>query len=74
MRVTNHPVVVALCNKLGRPLVSTSANLTGQPPATTTEEAKAVFADSVFYIDGEVGGASKPSTIRDGDTAEVIRA
>jgi len=72
VRVTNHPVVVELCNKLGKPLVSTSANLTGQPPATTTEEAKAVFA--VFYVEGEVGGATKPSTIRDGDTAEVIRA
>lgn len=74
VRVTNHPVVVELCNKLGKPIVSTSANLTGQPPAITTEEAKAVFADSVFYVEGEVGGATKPSTIRDGDTAEVIRA
>lgn len=74
VRVTNHPVVVALCNKLNKPLVSTSANLTGQAPAKTIEEAKAVFADSVVYIDGEVGGADKPSTIRDGDTAEVIRA
>ncbi|MEC8373881.1 MAG: Sua5/YciO/YrdC/YwlC family protein [Pseudomonadota bacterium] len=74
VRVTNHPVVVELCNKLGKPLVSTSANLTGQPPAITIDEAKAVFADSVVYVDGEVGGATKPSTIRDGDTAEVIRA
>ncbi len=74
VRVTNHPVVVALCNKLNKPLVSTSANLTGQAPAKTIEDAKAVFADSVVYVDGEVGGADKPSTIRDGDTAEVIRA
>ena len=66
--------MVELCNKLGKPLVSTSANLTGQPPAITIDEAKAVFADSVVYVDGEVGGATKPSTIRDGDTAEVIRA
>lgn len=74
VRVTNHPVVVALCNKLNKPLVSTSANLTGQAPAKTIEEAKTVFADSVIYVDGEVAGADKPSTIRDGDTAEVIRA
>ena len=66
--------MVALCKKLNKPLVSTSANLTGQAPAKTIEEAKAVFADSVVYVDGEVGGADKPSTIRDGDTAEVIRA
>ena len=74
VRVTNHPVVVALCNKLGKPIVSTSANLSGQPPATTIAQAKAVFGNSVVYVDGEVGGADKPSTIRDGDTAEVIRA
>lgn len=74
VRVTDHPVVVDLCNKLGKPLVSTSANVTGQPPAITIEQAKAVFADSVVYVHGDVGGASKPSMIRDGDTAEVIRA
>ncbi|MCB4437297.1 Sua5/YciO/YrdC/YwlC family protein [Alteromonas sp. McT4-15] len=73
VRVTNHPVVVALCTKLGKPLVSTSANLTGQSPAITLEQAKAVFAESVTYVEGEVGGATKPSVIRDGDTAEVIR-
>lgn len=74
VRVTNHPVVVALCNKLGKPLVSTSANLTGQAPTKTINEAKAVFADSVMYVEGEVGNATKPSVIRDGDSAEVIRA
>jgi L-threonylcarbamoyladenylate synthase len=74
VRVTNHPVVVELCNKLGKPLVSTSANLTGHPPTKTINEAKAVFADSVTYVEGEVGNATKPSVIRDGDSAEVIRA
>ncbi|BFT32120.1 L-threonylcarbamoyladenylate synthase type 1 TsaC [Alteromonas sp. D210916BOD_24] len=74
VRVTNHPVVIELCNRLQKPIVSTSANLTGQLPATTLQEAKAVFGDSVVYVEGEVGGASKPSVIRDGDTAEVIRA
>ncbi len=74
VRVTNHPVVIDLCNRLKKPIVSTSANLTGQPPATTLEEAKAVFGNSVDYVEGSVGGASKPSVIRDGDTLEVIRA
>ena len=31
VRVTDHPLVVALCLAFGKPLVSTSANLTGQP-------------------------------------------
>ncbi|CAD5245986.1 L-threonylcarbamoyladenylate synthase type 1 TsaC [Alteromonas sp. KS69] len=74
VRVSNHPVVKALCEKLEKPLVSTSANLTGQQPAITQQDAINIFGDSVFYIDGEVGGHAKPSTIRDGDTGEIIRS
>ncbi|NDV90904.1 L-threonylcarbamoyladenylate synthase type 1 TsaC [Alteromonas sp. 345S023] len=74
VRVSNHPTVKALCEKVGKPVVSTSANVTGQPPALSIEEAKTVFADSVTYVNGQVGQYSKPSTIRDGDSGEVIRA
>ena len=74
VRVSNHPVVKALCNALGKPIVSTSANLAGEPPTKTLAEAKRVFGDSVVYIDGEVGDNDKPSTILDGDTGEIIRA
>lgn len=31
VRVTDHPLVVELCRAFGKPLVSTSANLTGLP-------------------------------------------
>jgi L-threonylcarbamoyladenylate synthase len=74
VRVTNHPVAKALCEKLGRPIVSTSANLAGQPPTRSIDEAKTVFADSAVYVEGDIGGVDKPSIIRDGDTGEVIRA
>lgn len=74
VRVTNHAVVTGLCNKLGKPIVSTSANLAGQPPARSIEEARDIFGNSVTYVDGEVGGNDKPSTIRDGDTGEIIRS
>lgn len=74
VRVSNHPVVKALCEKLGKPLVSTSANFSGEPPAMTLDEAKAMFGDSVVYVEGDVGGYAKPSSIRDGDTSEIIRA
>jgi len=43
VRVTDHPLVVALCMAFGKPLVSTSANLTGLPPCRTTEEVLAQF-------------------------------
>ncbi len=73
VRVTTHPVVKALCEKLGKPLVSTSANPSGEEPARTQDEARAYFADSVIYIDGGVGGLDRPSTIRDCDSGRVIR-
>lgn len=73
VRVTAHPVVVALCQTLGKPLVSTSANPSGMPPALTTEEAKQYFGDDVVYATGEVTNPGKPSTIRDCETGQVIR-
>lgn len=74
VRVTNHPVVVALCKKLGKPLVSTSANLSGQPPARDQQQAREYFSDNVHYIDGVVGSQAQPSTIKHGETGQIIRA
>ena len=73
VRVTNHPVVKALCERLGKPLISTSANPSGASPAQNQQEARAFFADTVIYIDGETGAKTRPSTIRDCDTGKIIR-
>ncbi|MGH7196828.1 MAG: L-threonylcarbamoyladenylate synthase [Candidatus Saccharimonadales bacterium] len=45
------------------PLIAPSANLEGEPPATTIEQAKAYFGDAVdFYVDyGEL--KNEPSTL-----------
>src|SRR4030067_1807882 len=34
IRVTSHPIAKKICQKFGGPIVSTSANLTKQPPIT----------------------------------------
>ncbi|MCU7553643.1 Sua5/YciO/YrdC/YwlC family protein [Alteromonas sp. ASW11-19] len=73
VRVSAHPVVCELCHKFGKPLVSTSANLSGQPPAMSVAAARSVFGDSVYYVEGALGGRNKPSVIRDGRTGAVIR-
>lgn len=73
VRVTNHPVVIDLCHRIGKPLVSTSANLTGQEPARTSEQAKRYFGESVIYVEGEVGSQAKPSQIKDCDTLDILR-
>lgn len=46
------------------PLTTSSANLTGQPPAKTIAEAQAYFGDKVdFYVDGGEISANLPSTV-----------
>ena len=43
IRVPNHPVVRALADTLGRPIAATSANRSGEPPATTCVSAIAAL-------------------------------
>lgn len=61
-RLPDKPDLIELIKQAG-PLVSTSANLSGAPPATTIEEAREYFGDAVdFYLDGgQLSGA--PSTL-----------
>lgn len=74
VRVTSHPVVKQLCQDFGKPLVSTSANLTGQDPVLTLDEAKHAFGDKVAaYVEGALGGNTKPSQIKDAFTGKLFR-
>lgn len=46
------------------PLATSSANVAGQPPATTIEEARQTFGDLVdFYVDGGDLSGRLPSTV-----------
>ncbi|WP_348666391.1 Sua5/YciO/YrdC/YwlC family protein [Arsenophonus symbiont of Ornithomya chloropus] len=65
VRITNFPLIKDLCCVYGKPLISTSANLHGEPPCRTTEEVISQFNDKVFILDGVVGGYKNPSEIRD---------
>lgn len=64
LRMPGHPRVLELLERTG-PMAVTSANLTGEPPATRLEEAVASFGDSVLYVDGGPTPGSTPSTILD---------
>ncbi|MGQ4277338.1 L-threonylcarbamoyladenylate synthase [Pseudidiomarina sp. E22-M8] len=75
VRVTAHEPTRQLCKALGSAIVSTSANLSGEPSLTTATEVRNAFADQLGWImDAEVGGASSPSKIIDPFTQEVVRA
>ena len=52
-RIPNHPVPLALIKGLGKPIVGTSANLSGQPSALTAIEVQAQIGDKIdMVIDG----------------------
>lgn len=75
LRVSDHPLVVALCEAFGGPVVSTSANRAGEPPAMSAQQVRAVFGDELdAVLDGPLGGLARPSTIRDLVTGRVLRS
>lgn len=74
VRVTQHFLCQNLCQQFGGFIVSTSANVAGQPPALTFEEAYQYFKDDISYFQGHIGQNSEPSRIIDAITGQTIRA
>lgn len=74
VRVTDHPLASALCQAVGHPLVSTSANRGGQEPARTADAVESMLGLELDGIlDGPIGVLSGPTEIRDAQTGRVIR-
>ncbi|MCD9007007.1 Sua5/YciO/YrdC/YwlC family protein [Luteimonas sp. XNQY3] len=75
VRVSAHADVVALCAAFGGALVSTSANLGGEPSVADREALDTrLLARIDGVLDGDTGGRAGPSTIRDALTGDVLRA
>jgi len=65
LRVPNHPIALALLEETG-PLAVSSANLTGEPAATTCQQAAGYLGKSVaVYLDAGVSPMGEASTILD---------
>lgn len=74
VRVTNHPLVQALCERIGGPIVSTSANPQGKISARTRFEVRRFFSKGIdYYAPGEVLGYTNPSQIRDLISDKLLR-
>ncbi|MEI6893263.1 MAG: Sua5/YciO/YrdC/YwlC family protein [Colwellia sp.] len=74
VRITSQPDVVALCQLTTKPIVSTSANLSGQAPAKTWQTLDTVLAAQVDYIiKGDTLGYISTSKIINGLTESVVR-
>jgi len=73
VRITNHPVAAKLCDQLGEPVISTSANLTGEPaPQSLGKLSPAILKQLDLILDGS-DGSGQPSQIRDLESSEVFR-
>lgn len=75
LRVTAHAPSAALCRAFGGPIVSTSANRHGEPPARSAADIRAIFGDEPDgVLDAPLGGLDKPTPITDAVTGAIIRA
>ena len=76
VRMPLHPVAIELLEATG-PLAVSSANVSGQPPALTAQDARDQLGDSVaVYLDGGPAVTGVASTIVDvtGEVPKVLRA
>ncbi|AWL30297.1 tRNA threonylcarbamoyladenosine biosynthesis protein RimN [Acinetobacter defluvii] len=73
VRVTTHPLCIALCNAFDGFIVSTSANPAGLEPARSLQDVSRYFASQLNYLNGDLGLSQQPSRILDAVTGEVIR-
>ncbi len=75
IRIPSDPAIIALLEQTG-PLITTSANHTGEPPANTMQSAQKYYGDAVdFYVDGGDMSSRQASTVIRivDDAVEVLR-
>jgi L-threonylcarbamoyladenylate synthase len=65
IRMPDHKIALALIKAVGTPLVATSANISGMPPARSAEEAKKQLKNVDLLIDGEKSRLKTASTVVD---------
>ncbi len=73
VRVSAHPIVRQLCKAFGKPITSTSANLSGLPPCRSLEALQAQFGNQLPILPGAVGPQLNPCEIRDALTNRCLR-
>lgn len=74
VRVPSCRPCLALLEALGEPIIATSANISGMPPATTAADAFAALGDrvdAVLAADPDVGGGA-PSTVAEVQEDRII--
>ena len=74
IRLNNDLFIKNICNLLGLPIVSTSANLHGEQPCKTAKEVQKIMGSQLDYIVfKETGPFNNPSAIVDLSSGKTIR-
>jgi L-threonylcarbamoyladenylate synthase len=76
VRVSAHPVVQKLCSEFGKPIISTSANLSGLEACVNSTQVKQMFVGNPLLkttIEAEVSGLDNPSQIHNAITGQRLR-
>lgn len=64
VRISSHPIAAELVRRVGKPITATSANISGQPPASTAEAVLAIFGSALgCIVDGGQTVAGLCSTV-----------
>lgn len=75
IRLTTHPLLATITTQLDQAIISTSANISGQPPATTAQEVSDYFKAQLPYIyPQQQQNQIRPSQIIDLVSGVVLRA
>ena len=74
IRISDHPVINRICDKLQSPIISTSANISGDKNIKDQKVFISEFQNKVDYlIEGNIGNYCNPSIIINMITNESIR-
>ncbi|MBI2343087.1 MAG: threonylcarbamoyl-AMP synthase [Deltaproteobacteria bacterium] len=76
IRISSHPIATAMVRQFGRPMTTTSANLSGYPPSLEVRHVRRYFQDRIdCIVDGGECIASRGSTVIDiaDETMAIIR-
>ena len=74
VRVSSHDAVNEICEKFGKPIISTSANLYNSKILKDYKEVESIFSKEIDYlVIGDTGEYDKPSIIRNMLTGEILR-
>ena len=75
IRITRHPLIQHICDQLQAPVVSTSANRSGQSTVRNALQMRRQFANELdFIVAGFSPGTGRASEIKSLMTGEILRS